>query len=166
MASTRSPRHSSHAKNSSHGPTPKPRSYRVVEDIAAFTVRRGVRDLARQIGFGEKACEELVIVVSELSSNILKYGVAGTIEMGPVEDLDHGAGIQIVAEDETPPFDLPTALRDGHDARGQLDPAKIFRRGGIGAGMGAIVRFSHIIQMEPCPHGKRIRVVRFLRRPK
>lgn len=158
MASSRAP-----ARLSSR--VSKPRTYRVADPSASFVVRRAARELAKQLGFGTTAAEELVIVVSELVSNILKYGVSGTLEMGPIDDLSHGLGIQIVAEDETEPFDLSTALRDGHDARGQLDPTKMFRRGGIGAGMGAIVRFSHMIQMEPCPGGKRIRVIRFLRRP-
>lgn len=157
MGNSRPPTRSSRA--------PKPRSYRIVEDTSGLVVRRGVRDLARQLGFGVKACEELVIVVAELTSNILKYGVSGSIEMCRVDDLQHGIGLQIVAEDGTPPFDLVMALRDGFDAKGRLDPTKMFRRGGIGAGIGAIHRFSHILLMEPAPPGKRIRVIRFLRNP-
>jgi hypothetical protein len=57
------------------------------------------------------------------------------------------------------------AMRDGHDDKGKLDPMKIFRRGGIGAGLGAIARLSHDLQLEPCPGGKRIRVIRFVEHP-
>jgi anti-sigma regulatory factor (Ser/Thr protein kinase) len=132
--------------------------------MAPFVVRRGLREVARQLGFSVRACEELAIVVSELASNIRKYGVKGTIEIGPVADLLRGPGILILAQDETPPFDLTTALRDGYDANGKLDPMKFFKRGGIGAGIGAIARFSDELQIAPCPGGKRIRVVRFIKR--
>lgn len=145
---------------------PRPRLCRVQDDTGRFVARRAVREVARQFGFSTRACEELAIVVSELASNILKYGVKGSIEIGPVEDLLRGVGILIVAQDETPAFDLAMATNDGHDAKGKLDPMKMFRRGGIGAGIGAIARFSDELQIAPCPGGKRIRVVRFVKRPR
>jgi anti-sigma regulatory factor (Ser/Thr protein kinase) len=128
-------------------------------------VRNGVRELAHQLGFSAKGCEELAIVVTELSSNIVKYGVRGTIELAALEDLQRGVGIVIVAQDETPPFDLAMAMRDGHDAQGKLDPMKTWHRGGIGAGIGAVARLTDQLQLEACEGGKRIRVIRFLRRP-
>lgn len=146
---------------------PAPRSFRVTSDEGLIHgIRQGTRAFARALGFSDRAVEELVIVVSELASNIRKYGIKGTLELAHVEDVKHGLGILMVAQDETPPFDLSIALLDGHDATGKLDPATVLRRRGIGAGLGAVARFSDQLTVEPCPGGKRLRVIRYVSRPK
>jgi anti-sigma regulatory factor (Ser/Thr protein kinase) len=105
-------------------------------------------------------------VVSELASNIIKYGRRGHIELAALDRDDGLRGISIVAEDETPPFDLIGSLRDGYDAHGKLDPAQVFGRGGIGAGLGAVSRFSDGVELVPHGTGKRIVVRRYLGRPR
>lgn len=140
----------------------------VTSDASVFAARSLIREHAASLGFTPTACAELVIVVSELASNILKYGVRGKIEVMSVEDEARGPGIRIVASDETGPFDLEMAIPDGNDAKGKLDPIRLYGRGGIGAGLGAIVRFSDAMEMVPCGTGKRLvvtRYVRGLRRP-
>src|SRR6266540_702832 len=60
----------------------------------------------------------LAIVASELGSNIIKYGVRGSLEMEPIENAE-GSGVSVVARDFGPPFhDLAMALEDGCDDRG------------------------------------------------
>jgi anti-sigma regulatory factor (Ser/Thr protein kinase) len=136
--------------------------YPVRERLDIFQVQRGTKQFAAELGFGRRACEELAIVASELSSNVLKYGKRGSLELSAIEDA-RGRGIVIVARDCGPPFrNLETALKDGHDENGPIDPAHILKRGGIGAGLGAVIRLTHSFRVEPEPGGKRIVVVRYL----
>ena len=130
------------------GPLPAPVRCAVAHDSAIFAARSMMRPFASQLGFEREVVEELVLVVSELTSNILKYGIS------------------IVAEDETRPFDLAGSLRDGYDAHGKLDPALVYGRGGIGAGLGAVARLSDAVELVPHGAGKRILVRRFLGRPR
>jgi anti-sigma regulatory factor (Ser/Thr protein kinase) len=138
----------------------------VAHDSAVFAARAIVRSFAAQIGFDHEVIEELVVVVSELTSNILKYGRRGHIEVSAIDREDRVRGISIVAEDETPPFDLATSLLDGYDAKGPLDPARVYGRGGIGAGLGAVARLSDRVELVPHGAGKRIVTRRFLGRPR
>ncbi|HKU36693.1 MAG TPA: ATP-binding protein [Polyangiales bacterium] len=125
-----------------------------------YEPRRAIRDLAAKSGFTSQDGQELAIVVSELISNILKYGVRGSIELELLEDAK--PGIRIVARDEGPPFhDLQLALKDGWNDRGPIDPASLLRRGGLGTGLGAIVRLSDSFHVDHLPSGKAIHVVRY-----
>lgn len=146
--------------------TPQPVTCAVTNDTAIFAARLMVRSFAAKIGFEREVIEELVVVVSELASNILKYGRRGHLELACLEHETGVRGISIVAQDETPPFDLMASLRDGYDANGKLDPALVFGRGGIGAGLGAVARFSDGVSLVPEGAGKRIVVKRWLGRPR
>ena len=147
-------------------PLPAPVRCTVAHDSAVFAARSIMRAYASQLGFEREVVEELVVVVSELTSNILKYGRRGSIELSGIDREEGTRGISIVAEDETPPFDLLGSLRDGYDSKGKLDPALVFGRGGIGAGLGAVARLSDAIELVPHGQGKRIVVRRFLGRPR
>jgi anti-sigma regulatory factor (Ser/Thr protein kinase) len=130
-----------------------------------YEPRRVIRDLASGDGFTRNDGHELAIVVSELISNILKYGVRGSIEF--VRLGGQTPGIHIIARDEGPPFhDLQTAMRDGCSDRGPIDPATLMKRGGLGLGLGAVVRLSDSFRVEQLPVGKEIHVVRFRARPR
>jgi anti-sigma regulatory factor (Ser/Thr protein kinase) len=122
-----------------------------------YEPRRIVRDLASAAGFTRHDGHELAIVISELISNILKYGLRGNIEL----EVVNGA-IHILARDEGPPFhDLQLALRDGYSDRGPIDPASLLERRGIGMGLGAVVRMTDSFRVDYLTHGKEIHVVRF-----
>ena len=149
---------------STNGPLPAPVRCAVTDAAAVFAARSFVRTVASQIGFDREVVEELVIVVSELTSNIVKYGRRGHLEISAIVREDGARGISIIAEDETEPFNLTLALRDGYDAVGKLDPARVFGRGGIGAGLGAIARFSDTLELIPAGAGKRIVARRFIGR--
>ena len=141
--------------------------YEVSDSLDLYAPRRGVRDLAELVGFARSDGQELAIVVSELTSNILKYGIRGSIELERVDCARHGPGISIVAHDIGPPFrDLEMALRDGCDDRGPIDPGLLLKRGGLGTGLGAVLRLTDTFQLDPRPQGKAIRVVRYRRRPR
>jgi hypothetical protein len=71
--------------------------------------------------------------------------------------------VTLVASDCGPAFrDLNSALRDGYDDSGPIDPIHMLRRNGIGGGLGAIVRFTHSFSVETTANGKQIRVARYL----
>ena len=139
--------------------------YPLRDRLDLFQVQRAAKRLAADVGFGHHAREELAIVASELSSNALKYGKGGVLELSDLED-EHGRGMILIAHDSGPPFrNLDMALKDGFDDDGPIDPATILKRGGMGSGLGAIIRLTHSFRVESEPHGKRVIAIRYLRRP-
>jgi anti-sigma regulatory factor (Ser/Thr protein kinase) len=140
-----------------------PREQRVEHEVDAFAVRRATADFARELGFGRIECLELAIAASELTSNIVKYGVRGRVRLEAAHDPVRGGGIRVIAFDEGPPFrDFELAMRDGFDDRGPVDPLTLIGRRGIGSGLGAVKRFSDELGWEPTPEGKQVWLVRYL----
>lgn len=138
----------------------------VRESLDVFAARWAVVRLGAAIGFPTIACQELAIAVSELATNILKYGIRGEIHLCRVDDPDAGPGLAIVAEDEGPPLaDLEVAIRDGWDDRQRIDPSHLGRRG-LGAGLGAVSRLTDRLEYHPGAPIKAFRAVRYLRRPR
>jgi anti-sigma regulatory factor (Ser/Thr protein kinase) len=143
-----------------------PRRCAVEHPVDAFAARRLAMELAREIGFDRRACVEIAIATSELAVNIAKYGVRGHVTVEAVSDPQHGPGIAITASDKGPPFrNFTTALKDGCDDTGPLDPGEIMGRHGLGAGLGAVARFTHELGWERTPTGKNVRAVRYRDRP-
>lgn len=141
--------------------------YEIREAIDLYAARQAVRDIGARIGFSRNDCHELAIVVSELASNIVKYGVRGSISIEGHQDAVRGPGLLLTARDHGPQFhDLKLALQDGYDDRGPIDPATLLKRGGLGTGLGAIIRLSDSFDVEQLAIGKAIRVVRYRSRPK
>jgi serine/threonine-protein kinase RsbT len=139
--------------------------FAIRERLDVFEPRRSIRSAAAQIGFAHRCCLELAIVVSELVSNVLKYGVEGTIEFDPIVDRQCGAGLAILATDIGPPFrDLELALQHGYDDRGPIDPGSMLRRGGFGTGLGAVLRLSDSFDVRYASGKKTIAVKRYVTR--
>jgi len=143
-----------------------PNEIAIRDELSVFAARRLARASAIAVGFSKKDSEELVIVASELATNIVKYGVSGCMRFEATEHPQHGRGIAVIAIDVGGPIrDWAIALQDGHDDRGPIDPAKLLKRRGIGVGLGAVIRFTHLLSVEPEGVGKRLRAVRYLRNP-
>jgi len=53
----------------------------VREALDVYALREAVGKLAAELGFQRRECAELLIVVSELCTNIVKYGVRGSLEV-------------------------------------------------------------------------------------
>jgi anti-sigma regulatory factor (Ser/Thr protein kinase) len=141
-------------------------SYDVRDWLDLFAVRRNVFQLATQVGFSRRQSGELAIVASELASNILKYGIVGSLRVDVVDD-EHGLGLTIAASDRGPPFhDVSAALRDGWSDRGPIDPLDMLKRRGIGGGLGAVLRFTDSFRVETGASTKTVHVVRYLRSPR
>lgn len=124
------------------------------------------RRVARSVGFGRAAVAELMIVASELASNVLKHGRRGLLRAEVVDDPERGAGLRLLAEDEGPPFrSFETALRDGFDDRGQIDPSALFNRPGTASGLGAVHRMTDELSWEPRASGKVVMATRYVASP-
>jgi anti-sigma regulatory factor (Ser/Thr protein kinase) len=139
--------------------------HQIREWIDVLAARRAAKMLAREIGFATRETSELAIVASELGSNILKYGLHGSISLRAIPGIGEAQpGIALVARDFGPQFhDLQIALQDGCDDRGPLDPMHMLKRQGIGGGLGAVLRLTHSFQVNPLIVGKEILVERYLK---
>lgn len=103
----------------------------VTEASQVAEARRRAVAAAQAIGFDETAAGRVAIVVTELATNIVKYGTQGEILIGTYEDAT-GEGLEILALDRGQGLsDLGSALRDGHSTGGSA-----------GAGLGAVRRLS------------------------
>jgi len=142
-------------------------SFRIREPADVYAPRHAVGVLAAELGFTSTGRAELAIVVSELCSNIVKYGISGSIELSAVHDPTCGDGVLIIARDMGSPFrNLAMALQDGCDDSGPIDPVELPRRGGLGIGLGAVVRLTHSLEVLADPEGKRIQVIKYLVPPR
>ena len=141
-------------------------SHAVREALDVYALREAVGKLATELGFQRRERAELLIVVSELCTNIVKYGVRGSLEVEPHMDAVYGVGIAMVAHDIGPAFkNFNMAQQDGYDDHGPIDPGLLMKRGGLGIGLGAVRRLTDSLSVDYSTDGKSIRVVRYLRRP-
>ncbi len=125
--------------------------------------QQAARISARELGFDRVAAGELAIVASELATNILKYGVRGTLSFVDIVELGRERAMAIVARDHGPPFrDFTAALEDECDDNGPIAPEARFKRHGLGTGLGAVKRFSDRVECIPLADGKEVRAVRYL----
>ncbi len=94
-----------------------------------FQAQESVRLFAQSIGFTDYECDQMAIVVSELSNNLIKHAGGGKIRFGHLTNNDYG-GIRIETEDNGPGFkDFDKSLTDGYSTSG-----------GFGIGLGVVNR--------------------------
>lgn len=142
---------------------PRVRSYAVAKRDDAVVIAPQARRLAVQFGLGAKRSAEIAIVVSELATNIAKHGIRGEITLILDDDVPPRGELTVIAKDVGPPIrDLALAMTDHYDDRGPIDPSLILHRGGLGTGLGAILRLSDRFEYRDLEEGKEIRV-RFFR---
>lgn len=129
--------------------------------------QRVVRQSALEAGFPHTACAELMIVASELASNIVKYGRRGALRVEEVNHAEHGAGLRLVADDEGPPFkSFETALLDGFNDEGPIDVADTRRAARHRLGPGRRPSNDPRAHLQPHPHGKSVIATRYLKAPR
>jgi serine/threonine-protein kinase RsbT len=142
---------------------PRVRSYAVTRREDAVVIAPQARRMALQFGLGARRAAEAAIVVSELATNIAKHGIRGEITLILDDDAPPRGELTVIARDIGPPIrDLSLAMTDGYDDRGPIDPTLLLHRGGLGTGLGAVLRFSDRFEYRDLEEGKEIRV-RFLR---
>ncbi|MFB3766141.1 MAG: anti-sigma regulatory factor [Methanotrichaceae archaeon] len=82
--------------------------------------RNCAKNMARMIGFGPTASEEISLVVSELASNLIKHAEEGSITLLPLAENDY-VGVQIESEDKGPGIEnVEQAMADGFSTVGSL----------------------------------------------
>ncbi len=130
-----------------------------------ITAQQVARRAAGAFGFSQRCCAEIVVIASELASNILKHAGKGVVRVETITDPDQGDGIRVMAEDDGPPFrDFETALLDGFDQDGPLDVNALASRRGTGSGLGAVRRFSHELSWEQRDSGKVVIATRYIKK--
>jgi len=126
--------------------------------------RAAVRRHASVMGFDRVPTAEMVIVASELASNVLRHGNGGWLEVERSDSPTQGIALILTARDFGPPFaDFDRAVRDRSTDLGTIPPEAIYGRPGIGRGLGAVQRFCDALGTEPLSDGKRVVAVRYLR---
>ncbi|MFY9559831.1 MAG: ATP-binding protein [Terriglobales bacterium] len=111
------------------------------------------RKVACGLGFGEQASEEIVLVVAELTSNLVKHAGCGALTLRP---LNNGAriGIEVGTEDHGPGMrDVEEAFKDRYSTGG-----------GLGYGLGTVNRLMDELEVSSTAAlGTRILCRRWLR---
>jgi anti-sigma regulatory factor (Ser/Thr protein kinase) len=128
-----------------------------------IVVRKQAQRLAQEFGLGARRSTELAIVVSELATNIVKYGVRGEMDLILDSGSEPRPEFTVVARDIGPPIrNMEMAMLDGHDDVGPIDPAVFLGRGGLGTGLGAVARLTDRFECQQDDSGKTI-TVKFFR---
>ena len=82
------------------------------------TAQQTARKLALSLGFASTPSEEIVLVVTELVSNLLKHAGGGVLAFTPLHE-NGKSGLQIESQDEGPGItDINRALTDGYSTAG------------------------------------------------
>ena len=123
----------------------------VREELDVVLVRKRVRDLATELGFGVVDLTKLVTAASELARNALVHGKGGTAR---IEAVRAGArvGIRLSVEDQGPGIpDVELALKDGYTTGG-----------GMGLGLGGARRLVNDFAIDSKPgNGTRVTIARY-----
>jgi anti-sigma regulatory factor (Ser/Thr protein kinase) len=93
-------------------------------------VRRVASEMARAQQMSEDEVGRVSLVATEMSTNLVKYGLRGSVLVRAYSQAPR-TGVEIIAIDHGPGFDLASAMRDGHSTGGSL-----------GLGLGSIKRAS------------------------
>ena len=107
--------------------------------------RREARALARAQRFSGVDVERLVLAVSELATNLLRYAQEGEIILTARPGVDH-TGIEVESRDRGPGIpNITQALEDGFSTGG-----------GFGDGLPAVRRLLDSFEIESSPNGTRV----------
>ncbi|MHC1570095.1 MAG: anti-sigma regulatory factor [Candidatus Syntropharchaeales archaeon] len=92
----------------------------VKNDTDIIRVRRIVREMAVEIGFGELDQTRIITAISELTRNIIVHASSGKVLIKKVQKTGK-RGIEITCADEGPGIvDIELALKDGYTTSGGL----------------------------------------------
>lgn len=124
----------------------------ITRDLDVITAQIKTRRFAGAVGFPKHAQWELAIAVSEAATNILKYGVRGSIYLAFY--IDNPPFLEFVARDEGAGFEsvgfaLQDRVSDGVDLRVAPRPG----HRGLGLGLGAITRLMDDVEIASAPTG-------------
>ena len=118
---------------------------RVARPSDVERARRAARALAREVGLTQPDAEAVALAVSELGSNLLRYGWGGFLVLRAVE-RPRSAGVEVVSQDSGPGIrDSALAMQDGYSTSG-----------GLGGGLPGVRRLMDDFQLESSAAGTRI----------
>ena len=113
----------------------------VTEASQVADARRRLGAICQRLGFDETTTGRAAIVVTELATNLVKYGESGEVLLGTYDDPS-GHGVEIIALDKGPGLvDIGGSLRDGHSTGGTA-----------GTGLGAARRQSSAFDIVSWPN--------------
>jgi serine/threonine-protein kinase RsbT len=113
--------------------------------------RRQARYRALLLGFNKAEAEAVALIVSELSTNLLRHAGEGTLHIEPLF-RDGQVGIQIESRDHGPGIeDVALAMQDGFSTAG-----------GLGSGLPAILRLADDLEIQTDPTGTIVLVHKWL----
>ncbi|MEB3360282.1 MAG: ATP-binding SpoIIE family protein phosphatase [Synechococcales bacterium] len=132
-----------------------PRRIQVSHTSDRIIACHAVREMALSLGFPTMTCEELVLVVSELATNLIQHAQQGTLVLEAIAQANR-QGIQIESIDQGPGIpDVELAITDGFSTSSSL-----------GNGLGTINRLMdefHIVSKTVENPGTHITCRRWLR---
>ena len=92
----------------------------IIHPINIKEVKIKSRVIVEQIGFEKKDIEKILITISELTSNLIKYAKGGSLILTPL-DIENKKGIQIESVDNGSGInDIELAMVDGFSTSGSL----------------------------------------------
>ncbi|MEU6313299.1 ATP-binding SpoIIE family protein phosphatase [Streptomyces sp. NPDC047014] len=129
------------------------------EDSAWFrdqyeAARGAAAALGRRIGLGEHRTAQLVLAVTELTTNLAKHTADGSLLLRVLRNRSV-AGVEVIVIDAGPGMpDVPAALRDGVSTVGTL-----------GLGLGAVRRLADRFDVHSVPGTGTVQLARFWPHP-
>ena len=127
---------------------------RIVAEVDVERMRREARALAIHVGFDRHDAEAILLAVSELATNLVRYAPGGELVVSVVSEASR-AGILIQSSDPGPGIvDVELALRDGFSTSG-----------GLGGGLPGVRRLMDDFTVVSSPSGTSIEARKWLPSP-
>jgi serine/threonine-protein kinase RsbT len=131
---------------------PESSSGSIVSTVDVERMRRDARILATRVGCDRYDAEAIVLAVSELATNLVRYAPGGAIVVSAIAD-GNAVGVAVDAHDAGPGIaDVELALRDGFSTRG-----------GLGSGLPAVRRLMDDFAITTSPDGTTIQACKWCR---
>ena len=132
--------------------------FRIKDNTDPMYASYKVIRIVEKFGFNKKRSQEVGIIISELGTNIIKYGVEGMIE---IHLLNKKNGVKIIARDKGKGIlNVTYALKDNY-----TDSGPVFTENGerksksSGTGLAAIKRLSNDISISTTEEGSVIECI-------
>jgi serine/threonine-protein kinase RsbT len=127
---------------------------RIVADVDVERIRREARTLATDVGFDRHDAAVILLAVSELATNLMRYAPGGELVVSVVSGANR-VGILIQSSDPGPGIaDVELALRDGYSTSD-----------GLGSGLPGVCRLMDDLTIVSSPSGTLIEARKWLPAP-
>ena len=120
--------------------------HRIEDATQIGSARRLAQQIAQAAGFDDTDAGRVALLATELASNVYKHAGRGELHMRPVPGRGV-QGVEIVALDRGPGFDISICLADGYSTGGTQ-----------GIGLGALSRMAQVFDAYADAHGSAVLV--------